>query len=218
MSLLARYTVKQFTKIYLIILVTLFCMYFIIDMVTNLDRLSNATPDEVSLLDTLIQYYGVRSFSLFNTINSAVILGAAVLTIAGMQSKHELIALHSMGVSPQQIAKPFIIMAVILAALGITNRELVIPHYQDVLSRTAQNWSGQKKDPIRAKFDHRTDILFGGQHAIMSDRTIINPRLHLHQPLGQFPRIIEAEKAIYIAADEEHPEQRSGYKLSLIHI
>ena len=65
MSLLARYTVKQFTKIYLIILVTLFCMYFIIDMVTNLDRLSNATPDEVSLLDTLIQYYGVRSFSLF---------------------------------------------------------------------------------------------------------------------------------------------------------
>ena len=213
MSLLARYTVKQFTKIYLIILVTLFCMYFIIDMVTNLDRLSNATPDEVSLLDTLIQYYGVRSFSLFNTINSAVILGAAVLTIAGMQSKHELIALHSMGVSPQQIAKPFIIMAVILAALGITNRELVIPHYQDVLSRTAQNWSGQKKDPIRAKFDHRTDILFGGQHAIMSDRTIINPRLHLHQPLGQFPRIIEAEKAIYIGADEEHPEQRSGYKL-----
>ena len=120
MSLLARYTVKQFIKIYLIILVALFCMYFIIDMVTNLDRLSNATPDEVSLLDTLIQYYGVRSFSLFNTINSAVILGAAVLTIAGMQSKHELIALHSMGVSPRQIAKPFIFMAVILAALGLS--------------------------------------------------------------------------------------------------
>ena len=100
MTLLARYTVKLFIKIYVILLVALFCMYFIIDMVTNLDRLSNATPDDISLLETLIKYYGIRSFSLFNTINSAVILLAALGTIVGMQNKHELIALHSMGASP----------------------------------------------------------------------------------------------------------------------
>ncbi len=213
MTLLSRYTVKLFIKIYLIMLTAMFCMYFIIDMVTNLDRLSNATPDSVSLLDTLIHYYGVRSFSLFNTINSAVILLAAMGTIAGMQNKHELIALHSMGASPGQIAKPIIVMAVILASLGAANREFMLPRYQETLSRTAQNWNGEEKIPIRAKFDHRTDILIGGQHAVMSDRTIINPRLHLHQPIGMFPRIIEAEKAIYVASSNENPDQPAGYKL-----
>lgn len=213
MTLLSRYTVKLFIRIYLIILTAMFCMYFIIDMVTNLDRLSNATPDNVSLLDTLIHYYGIRSFSLFNTINSAVILLAGLGTVASMQSKHELIALHSMGASPGQIAKPIIIMAIILATLGVTNREFVLPRYQKTLSRSAQNWDGNEKVPIRAKFDHRTDILIGGQHAIMSDRTIINPRLHLHQPIGLFPRIIEAETAIYVSASEDTPEQPAGYRL-----
>lgn len=213
MTLLARYTVKLFIKIYVIILVALFCMYFIMDMVTNLDRLSNATPDEISLLDTLIQYYGIRSFSLFNTINSAVILLAALGTIVGMQNKHELIALHSMGASPGQIAKPIILMATLLALAGAVNREIMLPQYQEALSRSAKNWNGEEKVPIRAKFDHRTDILIGGQYAVMSNRTIVNPRLHLHQPIGQFPRIIEAERAIYEPQTAESPHQPAGFRL-----
>lgn len=213
MTLLSRYTVKLFIKIYLIILITMFFMYFIIDMVTNLDRLSNATPVNISLLDTLLQYYGVRSFSLFNTINSAVILLAAVGAISSMLSKRELIALHSMGASPAQIAKPIVVVAVLLAALGVINRELVLPHYQDALTRTAQNWNGQERIPIRAKFDHRTDILIGGQFAVLSDQTILKPRLHLHQPIGQFPRRIEAEKAVYVPASEHTPDRLAGYQL-----
>ena len=96
MTLLSRYTIKLFIKIYLISLISLFCMYFIIDMVSHLDRLSKATPESASLLDTLFQYYGVRCFTLFNTINATVVLFSAAATIATMQSKNELIALHSL--------------------------------------------------------------------------------------------------------------------------
>ena len=210
MTLLSRYTIKLFIKIYLIMLISMFSMYFIFDMVTNLDRLSNATPEDGKLIHTLLQYYGVRSLSLFNTLNAAVILLAAVATVSSMQSKNELIALHSMGAPPTQIAKPLILLAILLATLAALNREILLPRYQQALSRSAQNWNGEEKIPIRAKFDHRTDILIGGQHAIKSARTILNPRLHLHRPLGQFPRIIEAEVAEYIPASESQP---AGYKL-----
>tara|TARA_B100000676_G_C18089669_1_gene858411 strand:- start:1010 stop:2155 length:1146 start_codon:yes stop_codon:yes gene_type:complete len=210
MTLLSRYTIKLFIKIYLISLISLFCMYFIIDMVSHLDRLSKATPESASLLDTLFQYYGVRCFTLFNTINATVVLFSAAATIATMQSKNELIALHSMGASPNQIAKPIIVVAIIMASLAATNRELIIPRFQQDLTRTAQNWTGNEKIPIQAKFDHRTDILFGGRHAIKSDSTILLPRLHLHRPLGRFPRIIEAQSAIYTSATKTQP---AGYKL-----
>ena len=73
MTLLSRYTIKLFIKIYLIMLISMFSMYFIFDMVTNLDRLSNATPEDGKLIHTLLQYYGVRSLSLFNTLNAAFI-------------------------------------------------------------------------------------------------------------------------------------------------
>ena len=139
MTLLSRYTIKLFIKIYLISLISLFCMYFIIDMVSHLDRLSKATPESASLLDTLFQYYGVRCFTLFNTINATVVLFSAAATIATMQSKNELIALHSMGASPNQIAKPIIVVAIIMASLAATNRELIIPRFQQDLTRTAQN-------------------------------------------------------------------------------
>ena len=117
-------------------LISMFSMYFIFDMVTNLDRLSNATPEDGKLIHTLLQYYGVRSLSLFNTLNAAVILLAAVATVSSMQSKNELIALHSMGAPPTQIAKPLILLAILLATLAALNREILLPRYQQALSRS----------------------------------------------------------------------------------
>jgi lipopolysaccharide export system permease protein len=61
-----------------------------------------------------------------------------------------------------------------------------------------------------ATFDHKTDILIGGQYAVLENKTIIKPRFHLHRRLGAFPRVIESESALYLEATNDHPE---GYLL-----
>jgi len=210
MTILDRYTLRLFVKIYVISMTCLVGLYFVIDMVTNLDKLSRSVGQTESLVDTMIQYYGARAFLFFNETNAVMVLIATTCTIASMRSNTELIALQSIGTSPMRAAKPLVFAAVLIAALAATNRECFIPYFQKDLARTAQNWQGTEKDSIRVTFDHKTDIMIGGQHAFSGRQEIVNPRFHLHRPLGEFPRIIEARSAFYQPANKNHP---AGYLL-----
>ncbi len=213
MTILDRYTLRLFFKIYTISMVCLLGLYFVIDMVTNLDKLSRSVGQTESLIDTMIQYYGARAFLFFNATNAVMVLIATTCTIASMRSNNELIALQSIGTSPLRAAKPVVLAAVLIATLAATNREWIIPYFQKDLARTAQNWQGTEKETIRATFDHKTDIMIGGQHAFSGRQEIVNPRFHLHRPLGEFPRVIEAGSAFYQPANENHP---AGYLLKKV--
>ena len=74
-------------------MVCLLGLYFVIDMVTNLDKLSRSVGQTESLIDTMIQYYGARAFLFFNATNAVMVLIATTCTIASMRSNNELIAL-----------------------------------------------------------------------------------------------------------------------------
>lgn len=210
MNILDRYTTRLFVKIYLIAMICMMGLWLIVDLVKNFDKLTPPDSQSVSMMDVLGQYYGARLLVLFNNLSPVIVLIAVISTISLMRSRNEMVALQSSGVSPLRTTKPLIIASIVIALIAAGNREFGIPLYQSDLSRSAQNWRGTEKESIGATFDHKTDILIGGQYAVLENKMIIKPRFHLHRRLGAFPRVIEAESASYLEATNDHPE---GYLL-----
>ena len=210
MNILDRYTTRLFVKIYLIAMICMMGLWLIVDLVKNFDKLTPPDSQSVSMMDVLGQYYGARLLVLFNNLSPVIVLIAVISTISLMRSRNEMVALQSSGVSPLRTTKPLIIASIVIALIAAGNREFGIPLFQSDLSRSAQNWRGTEKESIGATFDHKTDILIGGQYAVLENKMIIKPRFHLHRRLGAFPRVIEAESALYLEATNDHPE---GYLL-----
>ena len=210
MNILDRYTTRLFVKIYLIAMICMMGLWLIVDLVKNFDKLTPPDPQTVSMINVLGQYYGARVLVLFNNLSPVIVLIAVISTISLMRSRNEIVALQSIGISPLRTTKPLIIASIVIALIAAGNREFGIPYFQSDLSRSAQNWRGTEKESIGATFDHKTDILIGGQYAVLKNKTIIKPRFHLHRRLGAFPRVIESESALYLEATNDHPE---GYLL-----
>ena len=210
MNIIDRYTTRLFVKIYLIAMICMMGLWLVVDLVKNFDKLTPPDSQSIGMIDVLGQYYGARLLVLFNNLSPVIVLIAVISTISLMQSRNEIVALQSTGISPLRTTKPLIIASIIIALIAAGNREFGIPHFQSNLSRSAQNWRGTEKESIGATFDHKTDILIGGQYAVLENKTIIKPRFHLHRRLGAFPRVIESESALYLEATNDHPE---GYLL-----
>ena len=210
MNILDRYTTRLFVKIYLIAMICMMGLWLIVDLVKNFDKLTPPDSQTASMINVLGQYYGARLLVLFNNLSPIIVLIAVISTISMMRSRDEMVALQSNGVSPLRTTKPLIIASIVIALIAAGNREFGIPYFQSDLSRSAQNWRGTEKESIGATFDHKTDILIGGQYAVLKNKTIIKPRFHLHRRLGAFPRVIESESALYLEATNDHPK---GYLL-----
>jgi lipopolysaccharide export system permease protein len=210
MNILDRYTTRLFVKIYLIAMICMMGLWLVVDLIKNFDKLTPPDPQTVSMINVLGQYYGARVLVLFNNLSPVIVLIAVISTISLMRSRNEIVALQSIGISPLRTTKPLIIASIVIALIAAGNREFGMPHFQSDLSRSAQNWRGTEKESIGATFDHKTDILIGGQYAVLENKTIIKPRFHLHRRLGAFPRVIESESALYLEATNDHPE---GYLL-----
>jgi lipopolysaccharide export system permease protein len=210
MNILDRYTTRLFVKIYLIAMICMMGLWLIVDLVKNFDKLTPPDSQTISMINVLGQYYGARLLVLFNNLSPVIVLIAVISTISLMRSRNEMVALQSSGVSPLRTTKPLIIASVVIALIAAGNREFGIPLFQSDLSRSAQNWRGTEKESIGATFDHKTDILIGGQYAVLENKTIIKPRFRLHRRLGAFPRVIESESALYLEATNDHP---AGYLL-----
>ena len=210
MNILDRYTTRLFVKIYLIAMICMMGLWLVVDLVKNFEKLTPPDRQTVSIINVLGQYYGARVLVLFNNLSPVIVLIAVISTISLMRSRNEIVALQSIGISPLRTTKPLIIASIVIALIAAGNREFGMPHFQSDLSRSAQNWRGTEKESIGARFDHKTDILIGGQYAVLKNKTIIKPRFHLHRRLGAFPRVIESESALYLEATNDHPE---GYLL-----
>ena len=210
MNILDRYTTRLFLKIYLITMICMIGLWLVVDLLKNFDKLTPPDTQNIRMVTVLGQYYGARLLVLFNNLSPVVVLIAVISTISLMRSRNEIVALQSSGVSPLRTTKPLIIASILIALLAAGNREFGIPLFQSNLSRSAQNWRGTEKESIGATFDHKTDILIGGQYAMLENKTIIRPRFHLHRRLGAFPRVIESKSAVHLEATSDHPQ---GYLL-----
>ncbi|QDU77540.1 putative permease YjgP/YjgQ family protein [Bremerella volcania] len=205
MLLIDRYLLIQFLKSFLIFFISFTGLFIVIDSFNNLDEFLKYGDQTGSTFGVLWDYYSPRVFTFFGMTSGILTLISAMFTVTWIQRHNEMTALMAAGISQARIVRPVIIAVIVIAILGVLNRELLIPQYMDRLTRNAQDWLGESKKTFQPKFDNRTGVLLNGAATVASDSRIESPNFRLDQNYEGIGNQINGENAYYQAATEDHP-------------
>ncbi|HEV8058278.1 MAG TPA: LptF/LptG family permease [Gemmataceae bacterium] len=133
MTLYDRVLVRSYLKAYVVVLVSLLSLYIVVDLFTNIDEFTNSRHGLARVLQRIIVYYAYRITHIFDKLCEAIVMLAAMFTVAWMQRSNELAPLLSAGVSTRRVVRPVLLSAFVMLGLSMLNQELVIPRLSDVL-------------------------------------------------------------------------------------
>src|SRR5205085_7345328 len=91
------------------------------------DFVHHGSPGLQGIVLRISSWYGFRIPQLFDRLCEAIVLLAAMFTVAMMQRNNEQVPLLSAGVSTQRIVAPVLCCAFVMLSLTIVNQEVVIP-------------------------------------------------------------------------------------------
>lgn len=210
MQILDRHISFMFTKIFLICFISFTGLYVIIDAFTNLEEFLQLS-ESGQLSDVLMAYYGPRVLQFFDRTAALMALVAAIFSLVLMQRSNELTAIQAGGIPNRRIAKPLIVVTVVVIILTIVNRELWIPQFRNQLTSNAQDLTGGKARSVKTSVDYETGIVIRGKQVLPVKKTVLSPEFTLPEPLTEFGSRLFATSAKYLEADDDHP---SGFLLT----
>lgn len=153
---------RSYFKAYLVCLVSLFSLYIVVDLFTNLDEFTGNQKGLVHVLVHIGTYYGYLSTRIFDQLCEPIVLLAAMFTVAWMQRNNELLPLLSAGVSTRRVILPVLISAWIMLSLATVNSEMVIPRIANKLSYEKNDPEGQREIQARGAYDPNGIQIDGG--------------------------------------------------------
>src|SRR5713101_1738307 len=123
MHLLDRVLIRGYIKAYLVCLVSLLSLYVVIDLFTNVDDFAEQHHGLAPILKHIGVYYGYKVAHIFDLLCEAIVLLAAMFTVAWMQRNNELLPLLSAGVTTQRVVRPVLFCACGMMVLASVNQE-----------------------------------------------------------------------------------------------
>lgn len=207
-----RYALGLFFKLVLVCFISLAGLYIVIDCFSNFQEFNSyGRRVEGGILKVLAAYYGARLFWFFDLTAGVMAMIAGIFTVTWMQRVNEMTALSAAGTPPSRVVRPLALAAMLVAGLGVANRELCLPKIRERLAKNAQDWLGETAKPCRPMFDMRSGILISGKYTFANEKRIEAVKFSQLPPeLSPWGRQITAANAYYREPTAEHP---GGYLL-----
>jgi lipopolysaccharide export system permease protein len=205
-----RLLIQGYFKSYIICLVSLLSLYIVVDLFMHLDDFfTNNTHGLKVVIYRVTAYYGYRIPQLFDRLCEAIVLLAAMFTVAMMQRNNEHLPMLSAGVPTQRIVAPVLLCAFFMVSLTVANQELLIPRIGSKLSLERNDPDGDKEIVVRSAFEPN-QIHLEGERAIRSQKKILNFRCLIPESVAGNQVHITAREAYYIPGNEA---QRGTWEL-----
>jgi lipopolysaccharide export system permease protein len=199
LKLIDRQMVRGYFKSYFVCLSSLLSLYVIVDLFTNLDDFTHHNRGLMAVLEHIISYYGYQVTKIFDRLCEAIVLLAAMFTVAWMQRNNEQVPLLSAGVSTRRIVAPVLICASFMMSLTVLNQELVIPRLGDKLTRDRDDPGGQKDMLVHGAYEQNL-VHFEGDKANRHDRTVKALRVTIPESVAGNLIHLTAQEARYLPA------------------
>src|SRR5690348_12528051 len=106
MKLLDRMLIRGYVKAYLVCLISLLSLYIVVDLFTNVEEFANQAHGLSAFLKHIGSYYGYKLAQIFDRLCEAIVLLAAMFTVAMVQRSNELLPLLSAGISTHRMVRP----------------------------------------------------------------------------------------------------------------
>src|SRR5215471_18913450 len=126
LTLIDRQMVFSYLKAYVICLVSMVGLFIVVDLFTNLDNFTEGSDNFRQVMDAILTYYGMTTVRIFDRLCEAIVLLAAMFTIALLQRNNELLPLLSAGISTRRVVRPVLLAACVMLGLASLNQELLL--------------------------------------------------------------------------------------------
>lgn len=123
MTILFRYILREYAKIFLMCFSGLMTIYLVIDFFEKVRRFLRY---DANMLDVLT-YFALKTPAISFQIAPLAILMATLLTLGLLSRNNEITAMRSCGISLPWIASPFLIFASLVALVLLSFSSTVIP-------------------------------------------------------------------------------------------
>jgi lipopolysaccharide export system permease protein len=207
-KLLDRLLIFSYVKAYVICLVSMLGLYIVVDLFMNLEDFTQEQTGLVPVLVRIGTYYGIRSTQIFDRLCEAIVLLAAMFTVAWIQRNNEILPLLSAGVSTRRVVRPVLLGACALLALSVANQEFVIPRVGNSLVNSREDPDGKKDVVVQGAFEDN-GIHIEGQTASRADYTVHEFNCVIPETITQGVLInLHARHARYIPPEPD--KKRTG--------
>ncbi len=138
MTLLDRYIIRLYAANIAALLAVVFAFVLTVDIALNLDRFwkraAEVTPADASTFRMVLatgflvwDLWWPRFLQLFNFLNGLVLVGAMAFTLRHLVSHRELVTVLTGGWSVYRVARPILVVALVMFAFQAVNQEFIVP-------------------------------------------------------------------------------------------
>jgi len=163
LTLLDRQLIYSYLKAYLVCLVSLIGLFVIVDLFTHLDDFTQRAKNLEQTVHHIRVYYSNMVLLIFDRLCEAIVLLAAMFTVAWVQRNNELLPLLSAGVSTRRVVRPVLLAAFLTMGLSVLNQELVLPTADSFLLEHRDDPGGEGDTPVTAAYESNGILISGGR-------------------------------------------------------
>jgi lipopolysaccharide export system permease protein len=197
MKLIDRVLLRAYLKAYLVCLVSLVSLYIIVDLFTNVEEFTDRHHGLLPVLKHIGTYYAYKLAYIFDKLCEAIVLLAAMFTVAWMQRNNELLPLLSAGVSTRRVIRPVLVGACLMLSLSMVNQELIIPRIGNFLVNDRDDPLGEKDVLVLGAFFEPNGIHIEGKVANRRDLLVQGFNVDIPENIAGGLFTLSAEKAYY---------------------
>ncbi len=206
MTKIDRYLLFLYSRVFLICFLTLSGLLVVVQVFTNLDEMIAYGKFRGSFILGLAEYFSPYMLSIYDRMCGLLTLLATMFVVAWLYRTHEMTALLAAGISKGRIIRPIMILSAVLILFAAFSRELLIPNYASMLSKTPQELLGESIRPIRPTEDIEMGVLIAGRNLQPANSIIVQPIFRFLGPAAALTPQITGGSAKFLLADENHPQ------------
>lgn len=208
MTILDRYIARQFLLNVLVLLVLFSSLFIAIDVVLNMGDFVKAGADlagsrgtlrhAVATLVWIIDYWGPRLLQTLNLLLGMVLVAAMGFTCVQLVRRREFVAAVASGVSLHRLTRPFLLVALVVAAGQAVNQEVFVPAVAPLLTRSPEDALHRdlRETTVPLLKDGQSRVFFANTF-LKRDGALQGVRVWERDPQGRVLRTIDADRAVW---------------------
>jgi lipopolysaccharide export system permease protein len=171
MTVFDRYLLRRYLYVFVIGYVSLFGLYFVVDVFSNVGDFLDQPGGALAILAAVAQHYSYRACYVFGAIGGTMEVVAAMVALALVQKYGELNPILSAGISTFRLLRPLLVGALLVNSAILVNQEAIIPKIAVHLQINAGSRSDVTRD-VEPVLDFAADIQITAKRLFLRQRRL----------------------------------------------
>ena len=200
------FLVRRFLHTFGVLFVTFYGLFCVIDGFTNADAFTHDDPGLLTAVGRMGVYYGWQSALVFDLTGPVLLTCTVMVALALMVKAGELAPMLACGVPTYRLALPLLIGTGAVTAIGVANRELLLPRIAAQLGGARGGEDEDEFPSVQPVEDFSTGVIVSSGRLNLVTRTIEEAEFTLPAPaVVSTLEFLHAGGARFERAGEGHP-------------